>query len=171
MATAALPDNETMRLALLQTLNIVDTPIEERFERITRLLTRVLNTPMSALTFVEADRHWAKSLQGSDRVEVPREHSFCAHTILEDSVLVVNDTRADERFADNPLVTGTSGIRFYAGVPLTLAENVRVGALCVYDTEPRELDEDDRELLQDFAETVASELRARLMQHLYQGVA
>jgi GAF domain-containing protein len=170
MPAAPIPDNENLRLAILHSLTILDTPLEERYERITRLLSRTLDMPMAALAFVDAERQWMKSVQGSDVVEVPREHSFCAHTILRSESLIINDTLKDARFADNPMVIGEQGIRFYAGTPLTIGDDVRVGALCVYDTRPRELNAEDISFLEDFAETAASELKARLMQLVYKDV-
>lgn len=102
---AKLPQNEEQRLAVLRQLNILDTPIEERFERITRMVCRSLKVPIAAISIVDESRQWFKSIQGLNASETPREIAFCAHAILRDELLLVEDATQDERFADNPLVT------------------------------------------------------------------
>ncbi|RZV52437.1 MAG: GAF domain-containing protein [Pseudomonadales bacterium] len=161
MGAAAIPHNEKLRLQVLQSLNVLDTPIEERFERITRMLASIFDVPISGLSFVDKDRHWLKSVQGSDVVELPREFSFCAHAILGDDVLVIEDILADPKFADNPLLEAGHGVRFYAGAPLMVADNIRVGTLCLLDVKPRQLNESDLTLLKDFSTTAVNELLAR----------
>lgn len=157
---AELPKNEKERLAALKQLNIVDTPLEERFERITRIVSRSLNVPIAAVSLVEESRQWFKSIQGLNASETPRDIAFCAHTILQDELLLVPDATQDERFADNPLVTHEPFIRFYAGYPLSLSKDIRVGTLCAIDHIPRELSSEDLETLQDLAKIVESELAA-----------
>lgn len=162
MANSAIPSNENLRLDVLHSLQVLDTPIEERFDRITRMVARVFDMPMSGISFVDDKRHWLKSVQGSEVVEIPREYSFCSHTILDDEVLVVSDAREDPRFADNPLLKVGKGVRFYAGAPLIIAENIRVGALCLCDVKPRDFNDANQALLKDFSITVVNELIARM---------
>lgn len=155
---AELPKNEKERLAALKRLNILDTPLEERFERITRMVCRSLKVPISAVSLVDESRQWFKSIQGLGASETPRDVAFCAHAILEDELLLVPDATKDERFADNPLVTNEPFIRFYAGYPLSLSKDIRVGTLCAIDRIPRELPSEDLETLYDLAKMVESEL-------------
>src|SRR5277367_6063100 len=105
MISPPLPPNERQRLATLRSLKILDTPAEERFERITRLARRLFDVPIASVSLIDADRQWFKSIQGLDSCESPRSISFCGHTILKEEPLVVPDACADERFRDNPLVT------------------------------------------------------------------
>ncbi|MFP5487048.1 MAG: GAF domain-containing protein, partial [Acidimicrobiia bacterium] len=109
-----LPD-EALRLAALQGLAILDTPPEERFDRLTRLARRLFDVPVALVSLVDADRQWFKSCVGVGITESPRDVSFCGHAIADRSPLVVEDALLDERFADNPFVTGEMGVRFYAG--------------------------------------------------------
>src|SRR6516165_6239377 len=118
MIAAPIPKDDVNRLEALRALGLLDTPPEERFDRITRLLTRVMGVPMAFLSLVDADRQWFKSSCGLSMPQTPRAVSFCGHAILSDEPLVVPDAAKDERFRDNPLVTGEPHIRFYAGQPL-----------------------------------------------------
>ena len=158
MQLPARPENETQRLQALHALNLLDTDPEERFERITRLATRVFDAPICMVSFVDAERQWFKSCVGLDVRETPRTVSFCAHAIQRAEALVVEDARADPRFKDNPLVTGEPQLRFYAGQPLVTFDGYRVGTLCVIDRKPRKFDDADRQALHDLAELVESEL-------------
>ena len=157
---AELPKNEKERLAALKQLNILDTPLEERFERITRIVSRSLNVPIAAVSLIDESRQWFKSIQGLSASETPRDVAFCAHAILNDELLLVADATQDERFANNPLVTSEPFIRFYAGYPLSLSKDIRVGTLCAIDRIPRELSSEDLEILHDLAKMVESELVA-----------
>ncbi|CAM3479534.1 Putative diguanylate cyclase AdrA [Bordetella sputigena] len=158
MPTAAVPLNESARIAQLRSLQILDTLPEERFDRLTRLARRMFDVPIALVSLVDVNRQWFKSRQGLDTAETPRDVSFCAHAILDDAVLEVPDARNDGRFSDNPLVTGNPGIRFYAGCPLNVGNGMRVGTLCLVDTEPRRLSDEDRTLLQDLAKMAEQEL-------------
>jgi GAF domain-containing protein len=151
MQNPVIPADEAERLTALHALNLLDTPDEERFDRITRLVARLLDVPISLITLVDADRQWAKSVYGFSQREAPRNVSFCAHAILESRMMVVPDTRTDPRFADNPLVTGEPHVRFYAGQPLSSLGRHRVGVLCVIDDHPRELDPAQAQILADLA--------------------
>ncbi|MBD2655357.1 diguanylate cyclase [Synechocystis sp. FACHB-383] len=157
---AKLPQNEEQRLTVLRQLNILDTPIEERFERITRMVCRSLKVPIAAVSMVDESRQWFKSIQGLSAAETPREIAFCAHAILKDELLLVKDATQDERFADNPLVTDEPFIRFYAGYPLNLGQDFHVGTLCAIDRVPRDLSTEEQEILYDLSKMVESELAA-----------
>lgn len=151
------PSDEADRAEVLRSLDVLDTAPEERFDRLTRLARRVFGVPIALVSLIDADRQWFKSRVGLAVQETPREISFCGHAILQDDILIVPDTRADERFHDNPLVTGEPGMRFYAGRPLRV--NGRpVGTLCIIDTQPRQLDDDDRAALHDLALMAEQEL-------------
>lgn len=155
---AQLPQDEESRLAALHGLGILDTEPEDRFDRITRIASEAFGAPISLVSFIDRDRQWFKSSIGMDRRETSREMAFCAHAILEDRVLVVPDTEKDERFADNPLVTGEPHVRFYAGCPLKTADDELLGTLCVIDMKPRAFDRAQIELLRDLASLVEKEL-------------
>ncbi|MFM0396398.1 sensor domain-containing diguanylate cyclase [Paraburkholderia phytofirmans] len=154
------PTNETARLDTLRALHILDTLPEERFDRLTRLAKRLFSVPIALVSLVDADRQWFKSCVGLNASETSRDVSFCAHAILGDEILMVPDTLADERFHDNPLVTDNPNIRFYAGCPLTVPNGSKLGTLCLIDTKPRGLDEEERELLRDLARMAEQELAA-----------
>ena len=158
MKEPAIPSNEESRLQCLRSINILDTPPEERFDRYTRLAQRVLNVPIALVSLVDEHRQWFKSSQGLDATETSREVSFCGHTILDDKIMVVNNALNDQRFADNPLVLGEPGIRFYAGCPLQFSDGSNLGTLCVIDTKSRVFSEDELEILQDIAALVIREL-------------
>ncbi len=123
-----LPPDEAERLAALRRYEILDTPPEEAFDRLARLAAQLLGVPVALVSLVDADRQWFKSRRGLDLGETPRRVAFCAHTILADEVLVVEDARADPRFARNPLVADPAGVRFYAGAPVTTPDGYRIGS-------------------------------------------
>jgi len=153
------PLDETARLFSLHSLRILDTPSEERFDRITRMAKRVFGVDICLVSLVDAHRQWFKSRQGLDACETSREISFCGHSILDESVFVVEDAAKDVRFADNPLVTGDPQIRFYAGCPLHGPDRHRIGTLCIIDRRPRTLSKEDEATLRDLAAMVEDELR------------
>ena len=159
-APAPLPADEARRLQVLIDLNLLDSPPDERFDRITRLAARLFQVPMALVSLIDAERQWFKSRVGLALAETPRADSFCAHAILQDDVMVVVDACRDARFANNPLVRGDSGIRFYAGSPIDTGDGVRIGTLCISDHVPREFGEDERTLLRDLAGIVANEVAA-----------
>ncbi len=158
---ASLPDNEAQRLAALRSLNVLDSPAEIEFDRIVRLTTTIMGVPISVVSLVDEDRQWFKAVRGLDATQTPRDQAFCAHAILHSEVMVVEDARLDPRFADNPLVTGELGIRFYAGAPLTLSNDVRIGTLCAIDTHPRHMTQEQRTALADLAAIAVDELHLR----------
>lgn len=140
MQAAPCPDNESARLAALYELLILDTPPEERFDRIAAFAAQEFDVPIATITLVDAERQWFKAKVGTEVCETGRDISFCAHAILHEPIMVVPDALDDPRFADNPLVTGSPYIRFYAGAPLTMPSGVRLGTMCLIDRRPRTLD-------------------------------
>ena len=160
MQAPDLPENEIARVATLRSLNILDTSAEERFDRLTRLAKRLFGVPIALVSLVDADRQWFKSCIGLDAVETPRDISFCGHAILGNGVFVIPDALADQRFSDNPLVTGDPNVRFYAGCPLQVSNGSKIGTLCLIDVEPREFDSESAALLQDLARMVEREIEA-----------
>lgn len=158
MILAPIPHNEAERLASLRVLNILDTPPEERFDRITRLVSVFFKTPIAYVSLVDKNRQWFKSKQGFDICETPRDISFCSHTILKEEPLIVPDATKDDRFSGNPVVTGPPGLRFYAGYPLSGPDGYKIGSLCVLDLKPREFTAEHVAALRDFAAMVEHEL-------------
>ena len=158
MPAASLASHESQRLAALYGLRLLDSPQEERFDRITRLAARLLSVPMASITLVDRSRQFNLSNYGLDIKEHPRDHSFCAHAILEKKALVVPDAKVDPRFEDNPYVTGEPFVRFYAGEPLATPDGSLIGTLCVYDTKPRMPSTEDLQMLHDLAELAQKEL-------------
>jgi phosphoribosyl 1,2-cyclic phosphodiesterase/CheY-like chemotaxis protein len=155
---APLPRDEEQRLRALEGLGILDTPPEERFDRLTRVAAALFDVPMALVSLVDAERQWFKSHHGLEATETPREMAFCAHAILQDDVLLVRDAFGDPRFAENPLVTGEPRVRFYAGMPLTLPDGSRAGTLCLIDHRARDLSERQLEALRDLGRLVEREL-------------
>ncbi|XHR29637.1 MAG: ATP-binding protein [Chthoniobacteraceae bacterium] len=158
---APLPANESQRLKALDSYAILDTPHEENFDRITRLVSRILKVPIATVTLVDKDRQWFKASCGMEDRETPRNIAFCAHAILSDEMMIVPDATRDPRFADNPLVTGPHGIRFYAGMPLKAFDGTNIGVLCAIDRVPRKFNAEQKELLKELAQITTAELRLR----------
>ncbi len=160
---APLPLNEGERLFILRSLNLLDTPIDERFDRITRILCNALDVPVSAISLVDEARQWFKSAQGMPQRQTLRSESFCAYAILSDDIMVVEDAMLDNRFAENPLVKAGPKIRFYAGVPISIRNTFHIGTLCAMDTAPRKLSEAQKDLIRDLCKMVESEIAASQM--------
>lgn len=161
MEIAPLPPDEKDRLNALRDLLLLDTAPEERFDRITRFAKDEFGVPIALVSLVDEERQWFKSNFGLADPETPRDIAFCSHTILEPDHLVVDDTLLDKRFANNPLVTGKTGLRFYAGAPLKLPSGHSVGSLCILDTRPRVMDEIDLSILKSLRDLVVEELVRR----------
>jgi adenylate cyclase len=138
MIEAPIPANETERLAALYSLHILDTPAEERFDRVTRLALQLFNVPIAYVSILDANRQWFKSACGIDRGQTDRAISFCGHAIMQNEPLIIPDALLDDRFYDNPLVTDDPKLRFYAGCPLQTASGHKVATLCIGDRCPRE---------------------------------
>ena len=155
------PEDELDRLAALDALAKLDTPAEERYDRLTRKVAELLGVPIAYLALIDADRQWLKSSIGPLQCDLARPQSFCTHTILRPEPLIVRDARLDPRFADNPLVTTDPKIRFYAGIPLAGPGGHRVGTFCVADLEPRDLSAAELAILERFASIVERKLNER----------
>ena len=160
MLIAATPDNEAARLAALYDLLILDTPAEERFDRIVAFAATEFDVPIVTVTLIDTDRQWFKARVGTTACETGRDVSLCSHAILQSNIMVVPDTLPDPRFADNPLVTGAMNVRFYAGAPLTLKSGLRLGTLCLIDHVPRTLDAIELGILGTLRDLVVMELDA-----------
>lgn len=161
MLAAPLPRNEAKRLEALRALLILDTPPEERFDRISAFAASEFDVPIALVSLVDQDRQWFKSNFGLDVCETARDVSFCGHAINKSEPLVVTDALRDPRFADNPLVTGHPFIRFYAGAGLRLPYGQVVGTLCIMDRRPREFDKLDAAILCGLRDLVVDELYRR----------
>lgn len=162
MISAPLPKNEAARQQSLDELQILDTLEEQAFDDLTLIAAQICQTPIALVSLIDRDRQWFKSHHGLDARETPRELAFCAHAILDDHAFVVEDTLKDERFHDNPLVTSVPNVKFYAGAPLILRGNIRVGTLCVIDDHARPFSEMQRRALEALARQVVSQLELRL---------
>lgn len=160
MKPAERTADEQERLSALQSLKILDTPAEERFDRVTRMARRLFDVPIALVSMIDENRQWFKSCVGLDVAETERRISFCGHAILNNAAMVIEDTLLDERFNDNPLVTGEPGIRFYAGHPLRTLSGLALGTLCIIDRVPRKMEQGDLEILADLAGMVERELIA-----------
>jgi phosphoribosyl 1,2-cyclic phosphodiesterase/DNA-binding response OmpR family regulator len=157
---AQLPGNEMTRLHALHELAILDTPTEERFDRLTRIAAAAFDVPVALVSLIDKDRQWLKSCFGAALTETEREPAFCAHVVMTGQEMVITDTLLDDRFADNPLVINDPRIRFYAGAPLTL-DGCCIGTLCLIDTRPRELAQHELTMLRDLRDTVMMEIKNR----------
>jgi diguanylate cyclase (GGDEF)-like protein len=155
--------NETLRLQTLNALKILDTPQEERFDRVTKLAQRLLDVPVALFSLVDEDRIWFKSRQGLETSEMPRHGALCDYALQCETVFVVEDATKDGRFRDNPVVTEAPGVRFYAGCPVRASNGSRLGTLCVLDTAPRQIAAEDIDLMQDLGQMVEDELSSLTM--------
>ena len=160
--------DEIARLAALRRYEVLDTEPEAPFDKITALVRTVLGVPISIISLIDAKRQWLKSVLGPLPQEMPRELSFCAHTIRARAPLMICDALADKRFAQNPAVTGSPYIRGYLGVPLETPDGYNIGALCAIDVAPREFSSQDIETLKSFAAIVVDELELRNLARLDQ---
>ena len=162
MKSAPKPANEDARLRKLSALEILDTLEEQAYDDLTYLAAMICATPIALVSLVDRERQWFKSRHGLDATETPREVAFCAHAILGDEVFVVEDSALDERFHDNPLATGAPYVKFYAGAPLILEDDIRVGTLCVIADEPRSITPEQEQALAALSRQVVSQLELRL---------
>lgn len=160
MKIPEIPLDEQKRISTLRSLNILDTPCEERFDRLTRMARRVFNVPIAYVSLVDENRQWLKSCSGMNMSETPRNISFCGHAILGNDIFIIPDATQDERFFDNPLVLNDPKIRFYAGCPLSALNGSKLGTLCIVDQQPRHFSEEDMHTLRDLAAMVERELAA-----------
>ncbi len=156
------PKNEKKRLEDLYRYETLDTQSETCFDEITALAQQVCGTEIALVSLVDSDRQWFKSKKGLDASETPRDISFCGHAILTDDFFQIEDTHSDQRFSDNPLVTGTPHIRFYAGSPLITPSGSAIGTLCVIDSKPKKLSTQQQETLRLLAKSVVQIFELRL---------
>ena len=163
MDNALLLDDDDGRVAALRRLDVLDTAVEEPFEKIVTLVRTVLAVPIATVTLVDRDRQWFKARRGMEQSETPRVVSFCTHTIQQRDPLIIENALDDPRFADSPLVVGPPYVRSYAGIPLRTPEGYNVGALCAMDTRPRRFSPADIAILSNFANIVCDELELRLI--------
>jgi len=155
--------NDAKRLRALHALNVLDSEPEAAFDALVNAASEVCKTPIALLSLVDRERQWFKARHGlPDTTETPRSQAFCAHAILGNGALEVPDALQDPRFADNPLVVGEPGIRFYAGFPLVLSDGCRIGTLCVIDTQARRLDAGQRAAMAHLAEAASRMLEMRV---------
>ena len=151
------PD-EKKRIKELKALKILDSPDEERFDRLTRMARKIFNVPIALISLVDENRLWFKSCNGMEKREFPRENSFCNETIRGDDLFVVNDAGMDERFRNNSIVLKEPHIRFYAGYPLKSLKGNILGTFCIMDSRARQLNQDEKLLLKDLAYLAQQEL-------------
>lgn len=150
--------DEPQRQAALDALQILDTPRDERVDRVARLAKEMFGVPMVAVSLIDRDRQWRKTQIGLGADEAPRQDSFCDYTVRQDRPVVIEDAALTDLFRENPFVVGDPHLRFYAGHPLHAPGGEPIGTLCVLDTEPHTLDDAQRDLLRDLALWVQSEL-------------
>jgi signal transduction histidine kinase len=163
MIKPPIPIDDSKRIEALKEYSILETLPEQEYNEITFLASQICSTPISLISLIDEKRQWFKSHHGLDATETPREVAFCAHAINEkDQVLVVNDSRLDHRFSDNPLVTGDPMVIFYAGAPLISPEGYALGTLCVIDHEPRFLSESQINSLRALSNQVGRLLDLRI---------
>ncbi len=164
MTTADKPYNETERLEVLNSLQILDTVADDDYDNITELASLICGTPVSLISFVDKKRQWFKSKKGLTASETSREYSFCAHAILDPlEILEIPDARLDERFIDNPLTVIDTPVIFYAGIPLRTDKGLPLGSLCVIDHKPNSLTQDQKSALKKLGKQVERLLLLRTM--------
>jgi diguanylate cyclase (GGDEF)-like protein/PAS domain S-box-containing protein len=162
MQAPKLPKNEMERLIVLKQYQILDTVSERSFDDVTKLASVICGTPIALITLLDENRQWFKSAFGISATETPRNISFCGHGILGDDIFEINNALIDERFFDNPLVSGEPNIRFYAGMPLITEGGYALGSLCVIDQTARLLSADQRESLKILARQVVALIEHRM---------
>ncbi|ETN92731.1 putative diguanylate cyclase AdrA [Gammaproteobacteria bacterium MOLA455] len=160
MTAPECPPDEVARLQTLKSLAVLDSPHEERFDRLTRMAKRLFDVPIALLSLIDEHRQWFKSRVGLPLSETPRDISFCGHAILGEGIFIIPDATADDRFHNNPLVVDEPNIRFYAGCPLRALNGSHMGTLCIIDDRPRDLKEDDLVALKELAAMAEQELAA-----------
>ena len=151
MSIVRKPTNETARLDFLKHLAILDTPCELVLDRLVFTAAQLLRVPISIITLLDEERQWFKAGVGTHTDQTPRDVAFCAHTILSEETLVVEDASFDPRFSDNPFVTGEPRIRFYAGAPLIAPGHLLLGSLCVIDTVAKSISSEQIAVLRQLA--------------------
>lgn len=161
MSDYPIPADEQARLAALNELGLLDSSAEPAFDRVTRLVSRLLNVPIALVTLIDTQRQWLKSRVGVDIESTPRSESVCTWTVARREPMLIEDLQSDPRFADFPSVVGERGLRFYAGIPLYSSAGIALGSLCAIDHQPRRLDADQLATLHDLAAIVNQEIQLR----------
>lgn len=162
MIKGSIPSNEKERLEALRRYNILDTLPEEEYDDITTLASTICNTPISLVTLIDDDRQFFKSVHGIEGTETSRDVSLCAHAInTPNDLFVVSDARTDERFFDNPFVTGAPNVIFYAGMPLVTPDNFALGTLCVIDNKPHDLSDAQKDALRVLSHQVIKSMELK----------
>jgi signal transduction histidine kinase/DNA-binding response OmpR family regulator len=156
-----VPENERERLKALRRYNILDTLEEDEFDDVTKLVTYICRVPIAHVSFIDKDRQWFKSEIGVGVKEVPREISFCQHTILQDELVEIPDTHLNEQYKDDPNVTGGFNVRFYAGIPLTTPDGYNIGTICAVDHVKKELNEAQKNVLSILAKHIINRLELK----------
>lgn len=162
MITLQKPLNEARRIEALNKYNILDTPPDGSFDRITKLAATIFDVPIAIISLVDSERIWFKSAHGLSINQINRDPGLCASAILSDEVYVVNDASVDPRSLANPLVAGEFGLRFYAAAPLQTTDNYNLGTLCIIDKSVRNLTPKEQQILQELAVIVMDEMEMRL---------
>jgi GAF domain-containing protein len=162
MTIANRSADEQARLAAVRRYDILDTPPDGSFDRITALAARRFGVPIAIVSIVDEDRIWFKSHHGLQVDEIGRDPGLCASAILSDQPWILTDAKTDVRSLSNPLVAGEFGLRFYAGVPLRTSDGYNLGTLCVIDKVPRPVDWQQIDDLNDLAAIVMDQMELRL---------
>ncbi len=162
MISAERPCNEDKRLKSLETYDILDTAAEQAFDDIAKVASHICDTPISLVSIVDNSRQWFKAKVGLDADETSRDIAFCSHAILNDELFIIEDASKDERFHDNPLVSGEPFIRFYAGAPLLTNDGFALGTLCVIDRKSRKLTIEQKNALRSLSRQVSALLELRV---------
>ena len=165
MTEAKIPRNEPQRLEALNCLSILDSAPEQRFDHIVTMACELFDVPVALISLVDSERQWFKARSGLTQSETPRSISFCSHAVFHDKPVIVEDALLDERFRNNPLVTGDMGVRFYAGYPIHSPDGYALGTLCIIDHSPRRFDDEKLRLLQFLAELVEKEIASSVVEN------
>jgi len=165
MKPAPIAQNEKERLAALHSYGILDTEQTVEFDDFTRLASEICGTPIALISLIDSDRQWFKSKVGLDVSETPRDISFCGHAIHGTEIFEIPNASEDERFRDNPLVTGNPDIRFYAGAPLITPEGLGIGTICVIDRVPRRLTQAQRNSLKVLGRLLTQQMELKHSLH------
>ncbi|MGZ5302570.1 MAG: GAF domain-containing protein, partial [Bacteroidia bacterium] len=161
--TDILPANEKERIKALKRYEILDTPPDGSFDRITTIAAKLFNVPIALVTLVDEDRIWFKAKHGLENVnQIDRDPGLCSSAILSPEVYYISDTLNDPRTLTNPLVAGEFGLRFYAAAPLRTKEGYNLGTVCLLDTKPKNLSKEDVKILEELAGIVMDEMELRL---------